>query len=60
MLRDEDGMATHRRLLAVVARIGGCKSLSDERRRVIENRLTALAIKVGAVLGAELETAAKW
>ena len=57
MLGDEGGMAAHRRLLAVVYRLGGGEPPLDEIGGVGEHRLDPLRRKIGAVGGIEPEPA---
>lgn len=59
MLGHEDGMIAHRRLLAVMGRMGGREPLRDEPRTVLQDGLESLVLQVGAFLLNEPEPVAK-
>lgn len=56
MLSDEHGMATHRRLTAIVPGAGRRQTSGDEISRVIEHSLATRALQVAAVAIVESQT----
>ena len=59
MLRDEDGMAAIRRLLAVVAREGRRKARCDEFARVTLQLLRTVELCEAAVAASQVEAVAE-
>lgn len=57
MLGDEDGMAAHRRLLAVVRRMRRRQPFGDEGPAMIEDGVETLLREIGSLLGSQAETA---
>ena len=57
MLRDEDRMPAHRRLLAIVGWCRGCEPFGDERPRVLDHRRHPLGGQVVAITWCEREAA---
>ena len=59
MLRDEDRVISHRRLLAIVLRLGGSQARRDEVGGVAEDLLHPTVTQVGAFFLVQSESAAK-
>jgi hypothetical protein len=59
VLGDEDGVVGHRRLPAVVGRVGGREPLVDEPRRVIHHLGEPLVAQVGPLAGTQREPPAE-
>lgn len=59
MLRDEDRMPPHRRLLAVIGRGGGRQALRDECAGMVQHRRHAAIRKISLLLRAQPKSHAK-
>jgi hypothetical protein len=59
VLGDEDGMAAHGRLLAVVQGMRRRQPIGDEAFAVLQNGIKAMAVQIGEVGVVELEAAAE-
>lgn len=59
VLRDERRMAAHRRLPAVIGRIGRREAIANEGGGVIQHRVQPAITQIGEILFAKAEAAAK-
>lgn len=59
MLRNEDGMAAHRRLFAIFRGLGGGQALLHEASRMVQDHLHALGGKIGPLFWPQLEAASE-
>ena len=59
MLRDEDGVTAHRRLLAVAQRLGRREPLRNKVSRMLAHGAKAAVGEIGTLLVAQAEAAAE-